>query len=270
MQNALAHEYLLKAVLSLVMHDRFVVHGDFALEEPIVCISYDCDTTADMESIPSLLDILAHHHITTSFALFGNAVVERKGTVREILGKGHEIINHTFSHPGKFREISPERMAKEVASFQKLMESEFCYRPQGFRAPHLMRKYNRRFFCILHEHDLYDSSYVGRGVSVIDDVVEIALTECPDHPQLCFDYWHHFQLPIIRSNRRKFLRLWENLLQRGGLVSVYFDPHLVTNGLLSEIIGRVPDSYKFCQVRDIAQFRGMCHDRPESERRHGD
>jgi hypothetical protein len=238
-----------------MLHDRFIVNGG-SNERPVVCISFDCENSDDMRRIPSLLEMLKDNDITTSFAIRGDLLEQHEDVVRELLRKGHEIINHTFAHPPKFAFVGAERMRQEVESFQVLMKRRFGCTPEGFRAPHLMRRYNEVLFRILRENKLYDSSYVGSGVSLIDGVAEIPLTACPDHPQVCYDYWHHFQLPFIRCSLKKFLQLWEHLLIKRQLINVFLDPRCVSDAFLLEMVGRVPDGYTFHRLGDIAEPMG--------------
>jgi len=205
-----------------------------------------------MKRLPSLLGALKEANIIAGFALRGDLVNQRPDLTRKILSEGHEIMNHSFSHPRKFSLVGEQMMRREVESFQELMRKKFGYTPKGFRAPHLMRKYDRNLFRILQQNGLYDSSYVGTGVSLIDGVTEVPLTSCPDHPCVCFDYWHHFQLPLIRSSLTEFFKLWEILFAGGDFVNIFLDPRLTSDTLLSEMFKRVPRSYTFSQLRNIA------------------
>jgi len=250
--NDFLHKYVLKATLPVALHNRYIVEGA-STEERIVCISFDCDVDEDMERVPSLLDVLRDEKIHISFAIVGNLANKYPIRVKEILEKGHEIVNHSFSHPKNFGSIGCNQMEKEIRSFQTFMISEFGYRPEGFRAPHLMRKYSRILFRILKEEGLYDSSYVGRGILKIDDVVEVALTSCPEHYQVCFDYWHHFQLPLLKSSFNKFFNLWELLLSEEYFINVFLDSNLISDAFLKEMIRRVSEDFKFLRLKDIAK-----------------
>jgi len=245
------HKYLLKTILPLALSDRFVVNGRWS-GKGTVCISFDCDVEDDMKRIPLLLNLLNDMSVSCSFALIGKLAQDHPSTVREIIGKGQEVINHTFSHPEDFRSMGYETMKREVESFQRLMIDEFHYKPKGFRAPHLMRKYDRGLFDILRENELYDTSYIGRGAEMIDGLIELPLSSCPEHPQVCFDYWHHFHYPIAKCSVKKFLNLWSTLFERERFVNVYLDPHLISNEFLRELIRRVPDDFSYFCVKDIA------------------
>jgi peptidoglycan/xylan/chitin deacetylase (PgdA/CDA1 family) len=250
--NDFLHKYVLKAILPVALHDRYIVEGA-STEERIVCISFDCDVDEDMERVPSLLDVLRDEKIHTSFAIVGNLANKYPIIVKEILEKGHEIVNHSFSHPKNFGSIGSTKMKEEIGSFQTFMISNFDYKPEGFRAPHLMRKYSRTLFHILKEEELYDSSYVGHGILKIDDVVELALTSCPEHHQVCFDHWHHFQLPLLKSSFNKFLNLWELLLNEEHLINVFLDPSRISDVFLKEMIRRVSKDFKLLRLKDVAK-----------------
>jgi len=251
--NSFLHKYALKAVLPFILRNRFIVEGEY-VKQRAVCISFDCENVDDMKRIPSLSDKLKDNNIATSFALRGDLLFGQENIVKGMLKNRHEIINHTFSHPPIFRLMDAQKMRKEIESFQMAAKEKFGCRPEGFRAPHLMRKYNGTLFQILKENQLYDSSYIGWGVSSINGVVEIPLTSCPHHPQLCFDYAHHFQLPL-RSGLKKFFELWEYLLKRRKLVNIYLDPRLTSDAFLQEMLVRIPEDYRFCRVRDIVDFK---------------
>jgi peptidoglycan/xylan/chitin deacetylase (PgdA/CDA1 family) len=251
-KDAQLHKHVLKGILPLVLHDRFIVRGARG-GRGLVCISFDCENDEDMNRLPSILGALKEANITTSFALRGDIVNQRPDLTRRILSEGHEIMNHTFSHPPKFSLLEEQVMRREVESFQEFMTTKFRYTPEGFRAPHLMRRYDKRLFRILQQNGLYDSSYVGAGVSVIDGVIEIPLTSCPDHPSVCFDYWHHFQLPLIASSFEQFLKLWEHVLDGEQLVNIFLDPRLVSDSFLHEMLRRVRGRRRFCTLRDAAE-----------------
>lgn len=253
--NDFLHKCLLRMVLPVALQGRTIIRGTWTGEK-IVCISFDCDTPEDMERIPTLLDQLRDENIPSTFALVGRLVNQYPMIVQEIIEKGHEILNHSFSHPENFKSIDANRMKTEISHFQELMIKEFDYRPKGFRAPHLMRKYNDSFFRILREAELYDTSYVGHGVSNIDNVIEVPLTSCPAHPQICFDYKHHFQLPFIRASRDRYFQRWELLLKEASLVNIFLDPHLVIKPFLERMIKPGKETSVFLQTEEVVRKYG--------------
>lgn len=64
--------------------------------EKIVALSFD-DGPNDKYTT-QLLDILTHHRIPATFFLIGRNVKRFPAVARRIIGDGHEVGNHTFSH----------------------------------------------------------------------------------------------------------------------------------------------------------------------------
>src|SRR5258708_33444357 len=62
-----------------------------------LALTYD-DGPNDPDTL-LLLDVLAKHNVKATFFLIGNYVQQRRAIVRRIVTEGHEIGNHTFSHP---------------------------------------------------------------------------------------------------------------------------------------------------------------------------
>jgi hypothetical protein len=236
------------------MHGKFIVNGAWNGDRTL-CITFDCDKAEDMNSVRPLLPLLRERSIPTGFALYGKMADRYPKVVEEILRSGHEVINHSFTHIS-FRSLEPSRIKTEIVSFQEQMKERFAYAVRGFRAPHLLWKYDRSLFRILRENVLYDSSYVGSGVAIIDGTIEIPLTPCPLHPLVCFDFAHHFQFPLVRSSFSNFLLLWQRLLKNNDFVNVYLDPRLVMDGSLEKILSRIPEGWEFETLGNVARRFG--------------
>lgn len=63
---------------------------------------------------PILLDLLAERNIRATFYVLGSNAQWYPHIIRRMLNEGHEIGNHSFSHP-KFTELSNEEIIAEVA-----------------------------------------------------------------------------------------------------------------------------------------------------------
>jgi peptidoglycan/xylan/chitin deacetylase (PgdA/CDA1 family) len=208
-------------------------------------MSFDCDYREDMEACESLIELLHAEGISTSFAIPGHLAIAFPDLVEELIKNGHEILNHTFSHPPDFRSMASNYMRLEVEEFQKFMKKTYNYVPKGFRSPHGLRKPTARLFKILKENGMYDSSLLGYGIANVDGVWEIPLTPCPEHPLMAFDTYHHFRFPVFISSEKKVLSLWKLLLQKNDFINIFLDPIDLTTGarmrLLKEMIERARD-----------------------------
>ncbi len=95
------------------------------------------------ESTPLLLDILARHGATATFFQCGRNVRRLPGVAREVASAGHEIGNHTFSHP-LLALKSPEFIYRELAAAQETIQNATGILPRHFRAPYGTRWFGLR------------------------------------------------------------------------------------------------------------------------------
>jgi peptidoglycan/xylan/chitin deacetylase (PgdA/CDA1 family) len=251
-ENDTLHSLFIKVVSFMFLRYRVILNGHWGGVKSI-CISFDCDYQEDMEASKCLIEFLHMAGIDASFAIPGRLAIAFPDLVEELIKNGHEILNHTFSHPPNFRSLTYNDMKVEVEKFQKFMKQNHNYVPKGFRSPHGLRKPSASLFQILKENGMYDSSFVGYGVANINNVWEIPLTPCPEHPLMAFDSYHHFRLPVFTSSEKKVLLLWELLLKKNDFINIFLDPiDLTTEArlrLLKEMIKRARDfNFLFIQM----------------------
>jgi len=67
------------------------------VDGPYVAMTFDDGPSAKLT--PKLLDLLAAHHIKATFFLIGQNVAQKPDIVAREVGEGHEIANHSWSHP---------------------------------------------------------------------------------------------------------------------------------------------------------------------------
>ena len=103
-------------------------------------IVFSFDDGPHPENTPQILDILDSHCVMATFFLVGLYVERHPELVREIVRRGHNIANHTYSHPllhrrslaSGLREIERGQAAIDAA----LVETDFTSQP-FFRLPGL-------------------------------------------------------------------------------------------------------------------------------------
>ncbi len=89
------------------------------------------------EHTPAILDILDQHQIKALFFLVGERAAQHPQLVSEIMARGHEIGNHTQTHPATtFWMLRPVRMWREIAGCQETLAT-LCpdHPPRFFRPP---------------------------------------------------------------------------------------------------------------------------------------
>jgi peptidoglycan-N-acetylglucosamine deacetylase len=89
------------------------------------------------EHTPAILRMLDEHGLKAIFFLIGEKAEAHPHLVAEILRRGHEIGNHTQTHPAKqFWALNPRRMWEEIAGCQEtLLRLAPGYVPRYFRPP---------------------------------------------------------------------------------------------------------------------------------------
>jgi len=95
------------------------------------------------ESTPELLSILSKHDAPATFFQCGANVRRLPQVCREVAGAGHEIGNHTDSHP-KLYFKSPAFIEHELAAAQETIENTTGSAPRFFRAPYGARWFGLR------------------------------------------------------------------------------------------------------------------------------
>jgi peptidoglycan-N-acetylglucosamine deacetylase len=81
-----------------------------------------------------LLDVLARHNARATFFLIGQYVRQRPEIARAVQAAGHEIGNHTYTHPNLIF-VSAARLRRELEDCNKAVEDALGITPQLFRPP---------------------------------------------------------------------------------------------------------------------------------------
>jgi peptidoglycan/xylan/chitin deacetylase (PgdA/CDA1 family) len=110
-----------------------VYRGDRA--RPALALTFD---DGPSESTPALLEILDRHKVPATFFMCGQNVRRCPSVAREVGDRGHQIGNHTDSHPRlDFR--SPDFIYREMAAAQETIQNATGAAPRWFRAPYGVR-----------------------------------------------------------------------------------------------------------------------------------
>src|SRR2546426_4604215 len=84
------------------------VHAD----GPCIAMTFDDGPSASLT--PKLLDLLAAHHIKVTFFVIGENVAEHPEIVERAAREGHEIGNHTWTHP-RLDKMSDAAVRRELS-----------------------------------------------------------------------------------------------------------------------------------------------------------
>ena len=84
---------------------------------------------------PKLLDILAAHHMKVTFFVVGQCVAEHPEVLKRAAREGHEIANHTWSHPN-LAKMSDEGVRRELQKTDDAIKAAIGIRPTLMRPPY--------------------------------------------------------------------------------------------------------------------------------------
>lgn len=97
-------------------------------------VALTLDDGPDPVWTPRMLDLLAQHDVRATFAVIGRSVREHPELVREVVDAGHQVANHTDTHPD-LRRLTPAEVRAEVLRAGDAVERAGGTRPRLFRAP---------------------------------------------------------------------------------------------------------------------------------------
>jgi len=98
-------------------------------------IALTFDDGPDSRFTPRILDILKEKHAPATFFVTGLAASSSPGLLRREYLEGHEIGNHTYTHP-RFNEISRRQLRVELNLTERLFESSLGFKTLLFRPPY--------------------------------------------------------------------------------------------------------------------------------------
>ena len=94
------------------------------------------DDGPDPQDTPEILDVLARHDAHASFFAIGHKVWRYPAAARAVVAAGHELHNHTWSHPaGSFWAASPSCARHEISAASNAIRQVTAQDPRFFRAP---------------------------------------------------------------------------------------------------------------------------------------
>ncbi len=93
------------------------------------------DDGPDPTWTPKILDVLKQKHVLGTFMVIGSEALDNPGLLKRYYREGHEIGNHTFSHPD-ISQISIKQLNLELNGTERLFAAELGVQPLFFRPPY--------------------------------------------------------------------------------------------------------------------------------------
>ena len=103
------------------------------VDGPYIALTFD--DGPNQKLTPRLLDLLAEHHIHVTFFVVGENAAEHPEILQRAVREGHEIGNHTWSHPN-LAKMSDENARSQIKRTEEAITSAIGSRPTLFRPPY--------------------------------------------------------------------------------------------------------------------------------------
>jgi peptidoglycan/xylan/chitin deacetylase (PgdA/CDA1 family) len=103
------------------------------VDQPFIAMTFDDGPSA--ENTPRLLEMLKERNIKATFFLIGQNAASNPEIVRRILADGHEIGNHSWTHP-QLSKLSDDRVTAEITKTQEAIKSASGFTPTLLRPPY--------------------------------------------------------------------------------------------------------------------------------------
>ena len=103
------------------------------VDQPYIAMTFDDGPSS--ANTPRLLEILKQRNIKATFFLIGQNAASNPDLVRRILADGHEVGNHSWTHP-QLSKLSDDRVTTEINKTQDAIKEASGFTPTLLRPPY--------------------------------------------------------------------------------------------------------------------------------------
>ncbi|WP_245667677.1 polysaccharide deacetylase family protein [Actinomadura macra] len=125
---------------------------EIAPAPPPAALALTIDDGPHPEWTPQILDLLAEHQVKASFFMISEMAREYSGLARRVADAGHQVSNHSRTHPLPFDGLSPKKLRTEIVDAQKEIADITGVLPALFRAPG--GGWSKRAHTLMREHGM--------------------------------------------------------------------------------------------------------------------
>lgn len=209
-------------------------------------LTFDFDFESDIEAFPYLLDKLKEYDIQAGLAVIGKFVEKYPEIHKRAVDEGHEIINHTYTHPDNphwapnkyFNKLSYQEQKDEIYKAHEVFYNTLNIDVVGFRTPHYGNLHTESVYDILSELNYKYSS--STAASMVDGfsapytynkgIIEIPTGCSVQYPLAIFDSWNMLRKKnsFIGNNKdfvQEFKYTMKIVKNNKFFLTHYFDPY---------------------------------------------
>lgn len=225
---------------------RLLLAQKNSFDKPSYTLSFDLDFYADYEEIGSILDLLKTFEIRAVFAVIGKFVELYPDVHRRMVEEGHELVNHTYSHPDNphwapnrfFNLLSSKEQKEEILGCHEAVNRHTGVEMIGYRSPHFGNLHTDNVYPILKDLGYRYSSSLSLQYSKSSgepyihksDILEFPVAGSVNFPLAVFDSWNarRKSRPFFETDQEfvnEFDSTMASLAETGGYMTHYFDPY---------------------------------------------
>ena len=98
-------------------------------------VAFTFDDGPHPKVTPRILQTLRNYNIKATFFMLGNQVEKYPDLAKQVADYGHEIGNHTYSHPN-LKKLTTEEMMEEIHRTNEIITLTTGIKPTSFRPPY--------------------------------------------------------------------------------------------------------------------------------------
>ena len=228
------------------------------LKDKYFILSFDCDTSKDIEVVAYVHERLRNIGITPTYAVPGELLIEGATTYRKLFDQGSEFINHGYkSHTTYFsqnksyvstlfyEEMNDQDVREVVIQGHKTFFDILGKYPLGFRTPHFggyqSRNNLRNLYSILAELKYsfssstspYFAMWKGPAIYTNYGIWEFPVSGCYDYPVRILDSWGFRFSPTRRFTESDYISQFQkamdyfDTIDGPAIFNIYADPSQV-------------------------------------------
>jgi len=135
----IGHRRFVRNADNLIVDERFdVLPTNYVVQRTgyrpgLVALTFD--DGPDASWTPAILDILRQKHVPATFFVIGENAMAHPLIIKRLINEGHEIGNHSFTHPN-LAWLSPQETMLELNATQRVVEAYGGRGMRLFRAPY--------------------------------------------------------------------------------------------------------------------------------------
>lgn len=109
--------------------------SDLTPPPPATAVALTLDDGPHPKYTPMMLDLLAEFKVPATFSLIGNQVAENTRLVNRLIDDGHQVSNHTMTHPLNLPRLGSTQITEEIVGCYDRISQTTGIAPKFFRSP---------------------------------------------------------------------------------------------------------------------------------------